>query len=167
MTICYCLKALEEILFGDISLELNLHKLPLSNIRKALLDSGIMTLSPLRERSQIILCHLVTEGEFELLHELHISKEVLAERVKECSQLSKIKDITVALEKFKMFSKVSENRAKVRQLGLLDVLKTFSEEYPDSQVESLAAELVCLLLSDPPDIRVEKQNFDGKLYDIC
>ena len=167
MTICYCLRALEEILFGDISLELNLQKLPLLNIRKALLDSGIMTLSPLRERSQIILCHLVTEGEIELLHELCISKDVLAERVKDCSQLSKIKDITVALEKFKIFSKVSENRARIRQLGLLDVLKTFYEEYPDSQVESLAAELVCLLLSDPPDITVEKQNFDGKLFGMC
>ena len=161
LTICHCLKALEEIFYGNISLEFDLKKLPLSSFKKALVESKVLTLLQLKEKVQTILAYLVTEEDSEIMHELCIRKDNLAKYVEECSQLSEIRPLIVALRKFKAFSKVFENRFKFRQLGLLEVLETLSEKYPDSQVDMLSAELIYLLLSDQPDIIEEYPSFDG------
>ena len=161
LTICHCLKTLEEIFYGNISLEFDLKTLPLSSFKKALLESKILTLLQLKEKVQTILAYLVTEEDSEIMRELCIRKDILAKCVEECSQLSEIRPLTVALRKFKAFSEVSENRFKFRQLGLLEVLENLSEKYPDSQVDMLSAELIYLLLSDQPDIIEEYPSFDG------
>lgn len=157
------LNVLEDILYGSISLDVDIQEtLPLSKISTTLRGGLILSYDPLKVRAQLILCYLVSEDD-ELCAELCFSQELILEFIEECSSTRDFADSIVVLRKFRAIAKVSNNRILFRQLGLLKVLETLLEQFADSEIEALAAELIFVLLSDPNQVDEKKPCYEGLL----
>ena len=151
----FFVELLEDILFGTISLTtLDDELLAIKNM---LINSRVSSYGPLRVSTQIILSSLVTEDDHELvLKDLIVDEKIVAENIQQFSQLEDLKCVLLVLQKFNALSVIPENRATFRQLKLLPILERFSDKYSSTDVESLAAKLICSLLSDPPNDQQEE-----------
>lgn len=154
-SLLFCVELLEDILFGTISLTTLDDEL--LAIKNTLINSRVSSYGPLRVSTQIILSSLVTEDDHELvLKDLIVDEKIIVESIQRFSQLEDLKCVIHVLQKFNALSVIPENRATFRQLKLLPILERFSDKYSSTNVESLAAKLICSLLSDPPNDEEEE-----------
>lgn len=154
-SLLFFVEVLEDILFGTISLS----KLDedLSVIKSTLINNRVSSYGPLRVSTQIILSSLVTEDDHELiLKDLIVDEKVLAESIQRFSALEDLKCVIFVLQKFNALAVIPENRAAFRHFKLLPILEKFSDKYSNTDVESLAAKLICSVLSDPLDDQQEE-----------
>ena len=133
--------------------------LPLTAIKKCLLDLWILKYHPLLTlQCQVIISFLVSESDSELHTELCVEKKAIVAFIDKLKESDNIETLLQGLQKIKALAKIPGNRVLMRQCDFLLFLESISEEHADSTVESVSAELICMLLSDPPDEFEDKQS---------
>ena len=133
--------------------------LPLAAIKKCLLDLRILKYhSSLTLQCQVIISFLVSESDSELHTELCVEKKAIVGFINKLKECDNLETLLQGLQKMKALTKIPGNRVLMRQCDFLEFLESISEEHADSTVESVSAELICMLLSDPPDELEDKQS---------
>lgn len=109
----------------------------------------------LKARGQALLCFTVSETESELFPHLCIDGELIGDVVQQVRSSGDTGLTFKLLRKIQAFSKIPGNRTALRRHKLLPILEAIIEDQTSSEVSSLSAELICTLLSDPPDATEE------------
>lgn len=152
-----CFEILEDLLYGGVVFDI---ALPLPDIKKHLVDLQILRNRghPFRLKAQILLCTLVSDADDNLLPDLCVADKFIADLVQQLTSCEDLHSLTVTLQKVKSLAKISGNRVALRKFKVLPALETLSEKYAGSSVEEIAADLICILLSDPQDDINEEDN---------
>ena len=81
----------------------------------------------------------------------------MADFIQQVGLCDDIDELSVALRKLNSLTIIPANRTLLRRQKLLSILERLSEKHAGTDIEGLSAELICTLLSDPPD-EVEEEN---------
>ncbi len=127
-------------------------------IKKYLMDIEILKYSFLKPRNQILLCCLISDSDYRLFPQLRVEERVISDIIQQLESHDNVFELFINLQAMKSLAKVKENSALLKRHKILQILETFVEMYPDSEVEALSAELIYHLLSDSFSDAEEKQN---------
>lgn len=152
-----CFDILDDIIY-TIELKQDEDMQPLIAIKKCLIDCQILKYPSLKPRGQALLCYVVSETDYELFPDLCIEQKLLSDAVQLVRSSNDTGQIFKVLQKIKSFAKIPSNRTILRHHKLLPILQTFLEKQSSSEVANLSAELICTLLSDPPDASTEEED---------
>lgn len=146
-----CFDVLEDILYGTTELKQDEDTLPLTAIKKCIIDLQILNYPFLKPKGQALLCYLVSDTDHDLFPDLCIEEKLMSDIVQQVRLPDDSSKLSKPLQKIKSLAKIPGNRTLLRRHKLLPILETILEMVNSSEIESLSGELICTLLSDPPD----------------
>jgi len=130
-----------------------------------LLDSSDLAV---RQKAQLILCALVSDTDTNLFSRLCVTDEIIKSFVQRLQSYKKLEEIKTVLQRIKSLANISNNRILLRRYKALSILEDLSEQHSGSEIETLSAEGICLLLSDPTDgLQVEISQVTTITSGIC
>lgn len=160
MTIEFCLGVLQDFLFDGICDQLRAEQL--NRIKGILLETkALYVLQDFRFELQLILTFFCVDEEDELKQVVVLDETLVADHL--MPMLRSFKDageLKLMLKKLKCLTVIAENRQLFRKFGILPCLGTVLEQYTDSDMESVIAEVIHLLLSDKSDTEVEEEDMN-------
>ena len=148
-----CFDILEDVTCGDLVLS---NLLPVKVIKEYLVELLNSSDLAIRQKVQLILCALVSDSDTDLFSRLCVPEEVIKSFVQHLKSYKKLEDIEVVLRRMKSLANVPDNRTLLRRYKILPILENLSEQHTGSDIETPLAELICLLLADPPDDIIEE-----------
>ena len=119
-------------------------------IKAYLMNIKILEFSFMKRRSQLILCSLIGDEDRELFSQLCVEEEVVTNMIQQLQSQDNILEILRTLQKIKSIAKVQNNSILLKHHKILPLLESLMEIYPESEVETISAELIYNLLSDSP-----------------
>ena len=146
------------MLYGNIVFNVDL---PIPDIKKHLVDLQILRNPghPFRLKVQILLCALVSDVvDNDILPDLCVTDKFIVDLIQQLGSCEDLKKLVVKLKKVESLAKVSRNRVVLRKFKVLPALQKLSEKHAGSTVEHIAADLICILLSDAQDDVEEEDN---------
>ena len=108
-------------------------------------------------KAQILLCALISDEDDEILPDLCVTDKFIIDLIQRLGSCKDLHNLIVTLNKIKCVAKLSNNRVILRKFKVLPALQKLSEIHAGSSAEGIAADIICILLSDPQD-DVEEDN---------
>jgi len=152
----FCLGVLEDLLYSDLGASLT--QQPLMAVRETLLDGQVLLVPSCKPKAQMILCYFVSD-EDEVAKHLCISPSIVSKYLKPRLTSDDAMEVMMTLKQVKALANVFRNRQLLRQCGILQLLEDLAEKFASSVTETYIAELICSLLSDPPDLEEDTSPF--------
>lgn len=152
----FCLGVLEDLLYSDLGASLT--QQPLMAVRETLLDVQVLLVPSCKPKAQMILCYFVND-EDEVAKHLCISPSVVSKYLKPRLTSDDAREVMMTLKQVKALANIFRNRQLLRQCGILQLLEDLAEKFTSSVTENYIAELICSLLSDPPDLEEDTSPF--------
>lgn len=140
---------LEDLLYTNLWPSVN--QQTLLAVKDTLLGCQLLLQPGFKLQTQMILSFFVNSEEDELAKHLCISPSFVSEYLKPKLTSEDEWVVTVTLRKTKALTKSFGNRQLFRQCGVLQLLEDLAFKFTGSVTEDDVTELVCSLLSDPPD----------------
>lgn len=153
----FCLEVLDDLLYTDLGASLT--EQPLMAVKQTLLDGQLLLVPSCKPKAQMILSYFVNNDEDEVAKHLCISPSIVSNYLKPRLTSDDTSKVVMTLKQTKALANVFGNRQLFRQCGILQLLEDLAEKFTDSVTENNIAELICLLLSDPPDIEKDTNPF--------
>ena len=153
----FCLGVLEDLLYSDLGASLT--QQPLMAVRETLLDGQVLLVPSCKPKAQMILCYFVNNDEDEVAKHLCISPSIVSKYLKPRLNSDNAREVRMTLKQVKALANVFRNRQLLRQCGILQLLEDLVEKFTNSVTENYIAEIICSLLSDPPDIEEDTSPF--------
>jgi len=152
----FCLGVLEDLLYSDLGASLT--QQPLMAVRETLLDGQVLLVPSCKPKAQMILCYFVSD-EDEVAKHLCISPSIVSKYLKPRLTSDDAREVMMTLKQVKALANIFRNRQLLRQCGILQLLEDLAEKFTSSITENYIAELICSLLSDPPDLEEDTSPF--------
>ena len=152
----FCLGVLEDLLYSDLGASLT--QQPLMAVRETLLDGQVLLVPSCKPKAQMILSYFVNNDD-EVAKHLCISPSIVSKYLKPRLTSDDAREVVMTLKQVKALANVFRNRQLLRQCEILQLLEDLAEKFTNSVAENYIAELICSLLSDPPDIEEDTNPF--------
>ena len=153
----FCLGVLGDLLYSDLGASLT--EQPLMAVRETLLDGQVLLVPSCKPKAQMILCYFVNNDEDEVAKHLCISPSIVSKYLKPRLNSDNAREVRMTLKQVKALANVFRNRQLLRQCGILQLLEDLAEKFTNSVTENYIAEIICSLLSDPPDVEEDTSPF--------